>query len=58
MKYLGMEQWTNYMKNRRKCHTIKKAFMRGRVVNKKARWNNCYADFDQQPDYENRRGPW
>lgn len=34
----------------------KKAFMRGKVVNKRARWNNCYADFDQEPDYENKKG--
>ena len=34
----------------------RKVWMRGRVVNKKARWNNCYADFDQAPDYENKKG--
>ena len=34
----------------------KKAWMRGRVVNKQARWNNCYADIDQEPDYENKKG--
>lgn len=34
----------------------KKAWMRGKVVNKSARWNNCYADFDQEPDYENKKG--
>ncbi len=34
----------------------KKAFMYGRVVNKHARWNLCYADFDQEPNYEEGRG--
>ena len=34
----------------------KKAFMKGRVVNKKARQNVCIADFSQEPDYENKKG--
>ncbi len=34
----------------------KKAFMKGRVVNKKARYNLCIADFEQAPDYENKKG--
>lgn len=34
----------------------KKCFMKGRVVNKLARWNNCIADFSQSPDYENGMG--
>ncbi len=34
----------------------KKAFMYGRVVNKHARWNLCYADFEQEPNYEEGRG--
>ena len=33
-----------------------KAFMYGRVVNKKARFNICFADYDQEPDYENKKG--
>lgn len=33
-----------------------KAFMRGRVVNKRARYNLCYSDEDQEPDYENKKG--
>jgi hypothetical protein len=28
----------------------------GRVVNKKARWNLCFADFQQDPDYEAKKG--
>lgn len=34
----------------------KKARMRGKVVNKNARWNLCFAEFDQEPDYENGKG--
>ena len=34
----------------------KKAYMRGRVVNKNARYNLCFADIDQEPDYENKKG--
>jgi hypothetical protein len=34
----------------------KKAFMKGRVVNKKARHNLCFADFSQEPEYENKKG--
>ncbi len=33
-----------------------KAFMYGRVVNKHARHNICFADFSQEPDYKNREG--
>lgn len=34
----------------------KKAFMYGRVVNKKARHNLCFGDSGQEPDYENGKG--
>lgn len=33
-----------------------KAFMYGRVVNKKARHNLCFSNFSQEPDYENKKG--
>ena len=33
-----------------------KAFMYGRVVNKKARHNLCFSDFDQVADYEKGKG--
>lgn len=32
------------------------AKMRGKVVNKRARWNLCFSDIDQEPDYENSKG--
>jgi len=34
----------------------KHAFMKGRVVNKLARWNLCYGDSEQEPDYDNKKG--
>jgi hypothetical protein len=34
----------------------KKAFMKGRVVNKIARYNLCFADYNQEPDYANKKG--
>ncbi len=34
----------------------KKAKMRGRVVNKHARWNLCYGDKKQEPDYDKGKG--
>ena len=34
----------------------KKALMRGKVVNKHARWNLCFAEEDQEPDYEEGKG--
>lgn len=33
-----------------------KAYMYGRVVNKKARYNLCFADFSQDADFENKKG--
>ena len=34
----------------------KHALMKGRVVNKHARWNLCFSDFEQWPDYANGKG--
>lgn len=34
----------------------KKALMKGIVKNKHARWNLCFANFSQKPDYENGKG--
>lgn len=34
----------------------KKVFMYGRVVNKNARWNLCFDEKNQEPDYENGKG--
>jgi len=34
----------------------KHALMRGKVVNKHARWNLCFADDDQEPNYHDGKG--
>ena len=34
----------------------KKALMKGKVVNKVARWNLCFADEDQEPNYDDGKG--
>lgn len=34
----------------------KKALMRGKVKNKRARWNSCFAEEGQEPDIENGKG--
>jgi hypothetical protein len=34
----------------------KQAWMRGRVVNKHARWNLCFDEESRDPDYENKKG--
>ncbi|MBA3757218.1 MAG: hypothetical protein H0X02_13820 [Nitrosomonas sp.] len=33
-----------------------KALMKGKVCNKKARWNLCFAGFSQEPDYDAGKG--
>jgi predicted NAD-dependent protein-ADP-ribosyltransferase YbiA (DUF1768 family) len=47
---------TNINKEVLKREWDKKAFMKGRVVNKIARHNLNYADYEQEPDYENKKG--
>lgn len=34
----------------------KHALMKGRVCNKKARWNLCFSNYDQEPNYELGKG--
>lgn len=43
-------------KEQLKIEFDKKALMRGKIVNKHARWNVCYADKASKPDYENGKG--
>jgi hypothetical protein len=43
-------------KEHEKLEKDTKAFMYGRVVNKKARHNLCFSDFEQKPDYANGKG--
>jgi len=33
----------------------KKVWMRGKVKNKNARWNICYGDINQEPNYEEKK---
>lgn len=39
-----------------KLECDKKAYMKGKVVNKHARWNLCFSDYEQKADYENKKG--
>ena len=39
-----------------KLNVDKKAYMYGRVVNKHARWNLCFDEEGQEPDYEHGKG--
>ena len=54
---LSNPKGADYLFNEQKTLPFdRKAYMRGRVVNKRARWNSCFADFSQKPDYENKKG--
>jgi len=49
---LQTEDTAIIMEEHDKLPMDKKAFMRGRVVNKHARYNLCFSDEDQEPNYE------
>ena len=53
---LGSKNTKKLIKENDNLTMDKHAFMKGRVVNKRARWNLCFADEDQEPDYENGKG--
>jgi len=53
---LGTENTTELIAENDMLAMDKHALMKGRVVNKHARWNLCFADKDQEPDYENGKG--
>lgn len=46
----------NLLEEQQKLDKDKKAFMYGRVVNKLARHNLCFADFTQEANYEKKEG--
>ncbi len=46
----------NMFEEQIKLEMDKQAWMRGRVVNKHARWNLCFDEESRQPDYENKKG--
>lgn len=45
-KILGVDSTKSLMQEHDKLDMDKKARMRGKVVNKNARWNLCFAEFD------------
>ena len=53
---LGTEDTVSLQDEHKDLDVDKMAFMKGRVVNKRARWNLCFDDEDQEPDYENGKG--
>lgn len=55
----GVNEFTNPDKLFKEIKNLdfdKKAYMYGRVVNKIARYNLCFDDKSQEPDYENKKG--
>jgi len=54
--FLSIEERANLTKEMSGLNMDKKAWMRGRVVNKHARWNLCFDDISQNPDYVNKKG--
>ena len=53
---LQAENTTALQEEHKGLEVDKKAFMKGRVVNKHARWNLCFDDEDQEPEYESGKG--
>ena len=53
---LGPEGPDALKKEQEPLEKDKKAFMYGRVVNKKARWNLCFAEEGHEPAYEEGKG--
>jgi len=53
---LGENTTTELIKENDVLTMDKHALMKGRVVNKLARWNLCFADEDQEPNYEDGKG--
>ena len=53
---LGADDTSLLQEEHRDLDVDKKAFMKGRVVNKHARWNLCFDDEDQEPQYEDGKG--
>jgi alkylated DNA repair dioxygenase AlkB len=55
-KYLGHRDVNGLYKEQLGLDWDTKAKMRGTVKNKRARYNLCYADAAQEPDYDNNKG--
>lgn len=56
VKYFGFGSHLEMFNEMKDLPLDKKAFMYGRVVNKHARWNVCFSDVAQEPDYEQKKG--
>ncbi len=54
--FFNKEELDNLFNEQINLNYDKKAFMYGRVVNKNARYNLCFSNFNQEPDYENKKG--
>jgi len=52
----GISNADEALEEQKKLVLDKQAFMKGRVVNKKARYNLCFSDFAQEPNYEEKKG--
>ena len=52
----GLENADQILEELKNLTFDKKAKMRGRVVNKTARWNLCLSDFAQEPNYDQGKG--
>ena len=55
----GVEKITDLESLKKEQSELKpdtKCFMYGRVVNKNARYNLCFSEYSQEPDFENKKG--
>lgn len=55
-QYILGEETENLMAENDALAMDKHALMRGKVVNKHARWNLCFADEEQEPNYADGKG--
>ena len=56
VQFILGEETTGLIQENDNLTMDKKALMRGKEVEKRARWNLCFADQDQEPDYKNGKG--
>jgi len=56
VQFILGEETTELIQENDNLTMDKKAKMKGKVVNKVARWNLCFADEDQEPNYEDGKG--
>jgi len=56
LEWYGQYTYNDLLIEQMSMPVDKHAYMYGRVVNKKARWNLCFDVESAEPDYENKRG--